>query len=290
MISKTLKSRLPQRLLACLILIGGFAGNAHLAAATAPVPGEFIWHDLVTTDAASAQKFYPAVFGWTVTNSSNNALTIQSNGANIGTIHSWKATDSSKPSAQWISAISTSNSSSTESKVKQLGGTVLIAEKAIADKGTQTLYRDPQGAIFSILQADSKISSNQAVKDNDFFWQDLFTNDVTAASNFYQSLFDYEVYNSEKYENLTRTMLSVAGFARAGIAPMPDTVKQPGWLPYVLVADVADTANKAVANGGKILVAPQTRLLNGNLAVVADPQGAIIGLINWVPEQQGAQP
>ena len=27
-------------------------------------PGKFIWHDLVTTDATSAAKFYEQLFGW----------------------------------------------------------------------------------------------------------------------------------------------------------------------------------------------------------------------------------
>jgi predicted enzyme related to lactoylglutathione lyase len=67
-------------------------------------------------------------------------------------------------------------------------------------------------------------------------------------------------------------------------------VQRSGWLPYVLVDDVPGTVSKAVANGGKSLMAPNGSLLSGKMAVIADPSGAVIGLINWTADTQGGQP
>lgn len=253
-------------------------------------PGEFIWHDLITSNPAAAEKFYPAVFGWTMTAADDNSYSIKLNNVEIGNMYLWPAKDTKKVQAEWISAIASKNTSSTEKQIAEMGGTVLIQAKYIKGKGTQGVYRDSQGAVFAVLQSENNVSADAPVNDGDFFWQDLFTLDTSAASDYYQKLFDYEADQVDISENLTRVMLSTSGYARAGIAKMPELVKKPVWLPYILVEDVAGTVKKAVENGGKAIVEPQASLLDGNLAVIADPQGAVIGLINWTQKDQGAQP
>ena len=47
------------------------------------------------------------------------------------------------------------------------------------------------------------------------------------------------------------------------------------------MADASRTAAQAVALGGRILVEPRADRHGGQLAVVADPQGAPIGLMEW---------
>lgn len=272
----------------CALLLASLTAQADTPTPTAP--GEFIWHDLVTSDPASAEKFYPAVFGWTMTQATDNSYSIKLNNVEIGNMYLWPAKLPQTVQAEWISAIASKNSTSTEKQIKKMGGSVLIPAKYLKGKGTQGVYRDAQGAVFAVLQPENTISTNAPVKDGDFFWQDLFTEDTSAASEYYQKLFSYEADQVEITENLSRVMLSTAGYARAGIAKMPDLVKKPVWLPYILVEDVAGTVKKALANGGKAVVEPQATLLDGNLAVIADPQGAVIGLINWTQKAQGAQP
>lgn len=287
MTPKTDKSRLPTWLLACSLVLGGMAANARAADAQPPV---FVWHDLVTPDTASAKKFYGEVFGWTSRTGSDGSTAMDSQGKPVAAIYDSRATaDRPATRAQWISAISSQDNDTLESEIKALGGSVLIPTKYLKDKGTQAVYRDPQGAVFSVLKPDKSYSAKDAVKDGEFFWQDLFVKDPTAASKFYVTLFGFEAHLAD-IEGLSRIVLSSANYSQAGIDVLPDDVQGAGWLPYVLVEDVPGTIKKALANGGKILIAPQAKLLNGNLAVVADPQGAVIGLINWVPKQQGAQP
>lgn len=49
------------------------------------------------------------------------------------------------------------------------------------------------------------------------------------------------------------------------------------WLSYVLVASVADTVTKAEAHGGRVVV-PRMDVPTGACAVLADPNGAVIGV------------
>jgi len=48
------------------------------------------------------------------------------------------------------------------------------------------------------------------------------------------------------------------------------------------VSDVAGALNRARQAGGRIVMAPRAELLDGNVAIIADPNGGVIGVVNWV--------
>ena len=78
-----------------------------------------------------------------------------------------------------------------------------------------------------------------------------------------------------------RTMLSTNRIARAGIAHLAASTGKPAWLPYILVEDVPATLERARKAGGKVVVGPRADLLDGRLAVIADREGGVIGIVNW---------
>lgn len=287
MTEKPFKSRLPTWLLAFSLVFGGITANAQTPA---PQPPVFVWHDLVTPDTVGAKKFYTEVFGWTSRTGPDGSTVMDSQGKPVAAIYDSRATaDRPAARAQWVSAISTQDAKVLESEIKALGGSVLIPAKYLNGKGTQAVYRDPQGAVFSVVKPDKPYSAKDPVRDGEFFWQDLFVKEPEAASDFYASLFGFEAH-LEDIEGLSRVVLSSADYSQAGIDKLPEGVQRAGWLPYVLVDDVPGTINKAVANGGKSLIAPNGSMLSGKMAVIADPSGAVIGLINWSVDAQGGQP
>lgn len=289
MTDKPVRSRLPTWLLAFSLVFGVASANANAQTSVAQPP-VFVWHDLVTPDTAGARKFYTEVFGWTSRTGSDGSTVMDSQGKPVAAIYDSRATaDRPAARAQWVSAISTQDAKVLESEIKALGGSVLIPAKYLKGKGTQAVYRDPQGAVFSVVKPDKPYSAKDPVRDGEFFWQDLFVKEPEAASDFYASLFGFEAH-LEDIQGLSRVVLSSADFSQAGIDKLPEGVQRAGWLPYVLVDDVPGTVSKAVANGGKSLMAPNGSLLSGKMAVIADPSGAVIGLINWTVDAQGGQP
>jgi hypothetical protein len=46
----------------------------------------------------------------------------------------------------------------------------------------------------------------------------------------------------------------------------------PAWLPYILVDDVPGTLHRVDHAGGRVIIAPRTDYLGGNLAVIADSE------------------
>ena len=78
-----------------------------------------------------------------------------------------------------------------------------------------------------------------------------------------------------------RVVLSAGGINRASISPMAKEMKQPGWLPFVVVDDVDATLALVTKAGGRVLLAPSPELLDGHVSVFADPAGGVLGVIKW---------
>ena len=57
----------------------------------------------------------------------------------------------------------------------------------------------------------------------------------------------------------------------------------PNWLPYIQVADCDATAKQCETLGGKIAVPAQTVPTVGRFAVLIDPQGAHVAIIQPMP-------
>ena len=86
-------------------------------------------------------------------------------------------------------------------------------------------------------------------------------------------------------------VLASGGYSRASVAPLaPRPQAKPGWLLFVRVADVKAAAAKAISLGGRVLVAPSDAPTEHWRAVIADPTGAVIGLVQLQepgkPEEQ----
>jgi predicted enzyme related to lactoylglutathione lyase len=286
------------RRIAAVALLLFVAGGSFTAAAWQSIggagqylPGKFVWFDLVTDDLAAARRFYGAVFGWrfrTIGAPPASYALIEDAGRSIAGMFHHVPPPGATSAARWLALISVADPVQAVRYVEQRGGTVIAPMATIAGRGTHVLFRDPQGAVFGVLKAESGDPPDTPVADGDFFWLDLLARDPAQAAEFYRGLAGYDVSVREGGAGGPRLMLASGGYARAGIVPLPRSVRQPGWLPYILVDDVAGTLKKARAAGGKVLVEPRAELLDGNLAVIADLRGGVLGIVNWIPAPEAS--
>jgi uncharacterized protein len=109
-------------------------------------------------------------------------------------------------------------------------------------------------------------------------WNDLITNDLDAARNFYGALFGWTFEHSSgkggRYVLARAGKVYVAGIVevRAGTR----AAKVSRWLPYVSVPDVDGSVAKASGAGARIAV-PALNVSFGRVAAIIDPEGAVIG-------------
>jgi hypothetical protein len=250
------------------------------------LPGKFTWLDLASENPASARTFYGAVFGWKfrdVAGAPASYALIENESGKVAGVFRHERPPGSKVGARWLALISVRDPLTTARLVRERGGEVLVAPKTVRGRGTHAVFRDPDGAVFGVLAAEDGDPPDAPVQDGDVFWLDLFSPNPAKATGFYAAIAGYEVSVGE-VAGRQRTLLSTNGIARAGVARLPAGANRPAWLPYILVDDVPATVERARKAGGTIVMAPRADLLGGNLAVVADREGGVIGIVNWVDE------
>ncbi len=249
------------------------------------LPGKFVWFDLATSDVERSERFYAAVFGWQFRRagrSSDRYTVIRHAGRDIGGM--FRSPGEGTRTARWLPLISVSDARVASTGVEQNGGRVVVAPTHVARRGTHALLRDAEGALFGVLQTDTGDPADTPVPIGDFFWVDLFARSPAQAAAFYRSIAGYEVSSERLGVGVERVVLSAGGFARAGVAPLPATLNDSGWLPYVLVRDVAATLERVRRAGGRLLAAPRAEWLEGRIAVFADPGGGVLGIVDWRAE------
>ena len=246
--------------------------------------GKFIWFDLATTDLDNQKAFYGDVFDWTfrtLTDASDGYTLISSGGRAIAGMFFVKPHEDAGVGALWIGLMSTDDLASAVAAVKQGDGKIHTEPTAVARRGTYALLLDPEGALFGLLKSDSGDPPDRTTAIGHFLWMDLFADQPTKAGDFYRQLADYEITRNRVKEGVDRLILSSQGKPRAGIVPLPKNANRAGWLPYVRVGSVDETLEKVKAAGGHVMVSPHQDLLDGNLAIFADPQGGVLGIVKW---------
>lgn len=246
--------------------------------------GKFTWFELATVDVARQKQFYADVFGWsfsTINKQDDQYTLIKNNGRHIAGLFSVKPREGVNIGALWIGLMSVKDPDKAISVIKRAGGTVHTQPTRLPQRGTYALGRDPEGAVFGVLKSDSGDPIDSKVGTGDFIWMDLFANDITRIGEFYKLLAGYSIEAREPRKGVKRLILHSVDKPRAGIVPRPETANRSGWLPYIKVNDVAATLSKVTAAGGRIMVEPDKSLLDSNLAIFADPQGGILGIVKW---------
>jgi predicted enzyme related to lactoylglutathione lyase len=116
-----------------------------------------------------------------------------------------------------------------------------------------------------------------------FSWNELITTDPAKAAEFYGSLFGWTVESMEMPGFGTYRVVKVGDQQIAGVMAVPPDAAgmPPHWNGYVTVKSVDSTVDAAQRLGGKLLVPVMTIPGVGRMAVIEDPQGAVINVITY---------
>jgi len=293
-IASTRSRRLPAAiaLFACATLTGPIlAASVDVPAVSDPQSsehhaGKIIWVDLVTPDLASAERFYGGLFGWTFRNlqaGSTNYAVAQLNGQPVSALFERNLPPTEHRQPAWLTFIAVSNVESARKVALAHGATVLAEPAYLPHRGRQAVLADPDGAIFGVLDSSSGDPPDYLAGPGEWIWSALLTTDPDRDAAFYQELFGYDVFELPSDDSRQHLILSTDNYSRASVNALPadGTRRHPHWLNFVRVMDTVSAANLAVTLGGRILVEPRIDRHGGRIAVVADPSGAPVGLMEW---------
>jgi predicted enzyme related to lactoylglutathione lyase len=249
------------------------------------LPGKFVWADLVTDDVAVARTFYAQLFGWSFRDAGNYAIAANDERPLAGMFQRPRpANSNARP--RWFGYISVPNVGRAERAVTKAGGKVAAPPQKFPKRGEQAVFYDREGALFGVIRSSSGDQEDFLAEPGDWIWIQLLSRDAPKAAEFYRAVAGYEVAENTAPNRLSDYVLCSRGYARATVRTIPSAKGQvqPDWLLFVRVKNVADSVAKAKELGGKALIEPRPDLLKGKVAVVADPTGAAIGLLEWSDE------
>ena len=119
-------------------------------------------------------------------------------------------------------------------------------------------------------------------------WTDLSTSDPAAARDFYGKLFGWKVEVNPDPQYGGYALATIGGKDVAGIGPKQMDEQPSAWTVYIGTPDAEETAKKAQAAGGNVIVPTMAVGDQGKMAIIQDPSGAVIGL--WQSQNMtGAQ-
>jgi uncharacterized protein len=128
-----------------------------------------------------------------------------------------------------------------------------------------------------------------------FSWYELMTTDPKAAQSFYTRLLGWGLQDFNAGANEPYVMWTRSNQPFGGVMTLPEEARKmgapPHWLAYVDVAKVDATVEQAKGLGAKVYVPPMDIPGGGRFAVLADPQGAVFGVVSSAqPTPEPAEP
>lgn len=247
--------------------------------------GVFCWVDLATTDPEAAKPFYSQLFGWDfqdlpVENAPPYSMACKADRRVAALFRMPPEMRAQQIPPHWQSYINVEDLDAAVARWQSQGGEVCEPGCAIVDAGRMAVVRDPMGALVHLWQAQNHIGAGVVNEANTYCWPELQTRGVEEAAKFYEAVFGWEIAVNEKPTFYITGKVKghyncgMFDLARAGLpAEIP-----PHWEVYFNVENLDAALERVEQLQGSTLTEPMT-IPEGRFATVADPQGAVLTLI-----------
>jgi predicted enzyme related to lactoylglutathione lyase len=222
------------------------------------------------------------LFGWSFRDVGGYAIATNNGRPVCGLLQRERPTNRpAKP--RWISFISVPSVAEAQKQALARGALVRAAPQKFPQRGEQAVFADAEGAAFGVIYSSAGDPEDSLAEPGAWIWMQLLSRNVVAAADFYEAVCGYKTGPNTISGRSDSRLLSSGGFARAAVRAIPADHPEvtPTWLPFVRVTSAAQSAARAKQLGGTVLVEPSPELFDGRVAVVADPTGAAIGLLEW---------
>jgi predicted enzyme related to lactoylglutathione lyase len=261
--------------------------------------GDFIWYELMTTDAAAAQAFYGPMLGWRFGGSDEYREIAASDGQVGGLLQLTPQMTAGGARPGWVGYLLVDDVDRMAASVEQGGGRLLMPPRALPGVGRFAMLTDPQGAAFYVMTPTPP--PGQAAMTSHAFsydrprvghcaWNELATSDPAAALRFYGERFGWEKDGEMdmgafgRYEFIRHAGRAPAGSPRGygmlgAIMPKMPGMPTSAWSFYFRVADIDAAQTHIAAHRGQVLRGPD-EIPGGDFSLNAvDPQGAVFAIV-----------
>ncbi|QJU56789.1 VOC family protein [Sphingomonas sp. AP4-R1] len=250
--------------------------------------GEWVWYELLTSDADAAQAFYEKVVGWTIARGELNGepspmdyrIMTAPDGKNAGGL--MKLPEGAPMPPVWLGYIGVNDVDAAVSAVEHDGGRLHMPAMELEGVGRFAFLADPQGVNFYVMRGsvDARSEAYDRRAPGHCSWCELIAPDDAAALHFYGTLFGFV-----KDGAMPMGEMGDYSFLRTahGTEPFGAVMRQqpnqpvPAWVFYFRVADVDAAAETIKAEGGTVVMGPMEVPGGERVILAIDPQGAAVG-------------
>lgn len=240
--------------------------------------GQFVWRELMTTDAAASVRFYTEVLGWkTDTMKMPDGMdytVVKAGEMGVGGI--MKHPMPGVP-AYWGSSVSVDDVDAAANRAIAAGGKVIVPPMDAGGMGRYAGFQDPQGAIINVWRGnDGDMPAPERPGLGMFCWEQLNTTAPDAALAFYNKVFGW----TNKPFGGGGGDMKVFDAGPTGVASVMQA--PPGapahWLTYVVVDKLGSAYDRVRQQGGKVMVERIDVPTVGSIGVIQDNVGAMLGV------------
>lgn len=250
--------------------------------------GDFVWHELRTTDAKGAIEFYTYVVGWQAKSSGNPGgvpYTLFSVGdhnvTGVMQITPHMLQGGMRPA--WVGFIGVDDVDAYAARVELTGGKLHCPPQDIPTIGRFASVEDPQGAAFLLFKGSAGLmpSCPPAGTPGMVGWNELSANEEQSAWSFYSDVFGWKV---DKIMDMGPN--GIYRIFNNGAAPLgammtrdPKNSPVPFWLFYFNVENIDAAVTRIQEKQGQVLMGPHPVPGDQWIILGQDPQGANFALV-----------
>jgi predicted enzyme related to lactoylglutathione lyase len=250
------------------------------------MPNNFVWYDLMTTDAKAAEAFYSKVVGWRTQDagmSDRSYIILSAKETSVGglmPIPPEARAAGARPF--WNGYVGVSDVDGFAKRVKDAGGSVHRGPEDIPGVGRFAVCADPQGASFILFKGNSDAQPQPPTPGTPghIGWHELYAVNGEKALAFYSGLFGWTKTEAMDMGPMgTYHLFATDSEAVGGMMTKPEQVPVPMWLYYFNVDNIDAAAARTKDNGGQVLNGPMQ--VPGGIWIVqcSDPQGAMFAMV-----------
>jgi uncharacterized protein len=248
-------------------------------------PSRFVWYELMTTDAAAAQRFYSEVIGWHAADAGlpdmRYTLLSTAQGAVAGLMDLPEDARRAGAHPVWLGYVEVDDVDAAAARVLAGGGRVCQGPQDIPGVGRFATITDPQGATLALYKGlSAQPPQPPAGTAGQVGWHELHAGPLAPAFDFYATQFGWQATESMDIGPLgTYQMFAMGGQSEGGMMTRPAAEPEAFWQYYVNVPALAPALARVSALGGQVLRGPDEVPGGVWVAQCTDPQGARFALM-----------
>lgn len=248
--------------------------------------GMFSYSDLQTSDLGAAETFYTDLFGWKVNEQPMGEgqvyLMFEKNGHTVCAASQQREEQAAQGvPPMWNTYFTVYDVDLRAKEIEAAGGSVHAPPFDVFDAGRMAVIADPVGAFFCLWQPKDNIGAQVMNEPNTLGWAESGSTDIEKSRAFYTETMGWTYEEMDIGDGDPYTVFQAEGENCCGL--MNSSMGRSYWSIYFDVLRCKQMTEKVRSMGGEVLMDADEVPGVGVISVVADPQGAMFGMIE--PEE-----